>query len=47
VLDVDDGGDETLSALEATHGKLPDMVMLLQEVAVGTMYLYTLKPEYS
>jgi len=26
VLDVDDGGDETLSALEATHGKLPDMV---------------------
>jgi len=26
VLDVDDGGDETLSALEATHGKLPDTV---------------------
>ena len=26
VLDVDDGGNETLSALEATHGKLPDTV---------------------
>jgi len=26
VLDVDDGGDETISALEATHGKLPDTV---------------------
>jgi len=23
---VDDGGDETISALEATHGKLPDTV---------------------
>jgi len=26
VLDVDDGGDETISALEATYGKLPDTV---------------------
>ena len=26
MLDVDDGGDETLSVLEATHGKLPDTV---------------------
>ncbi len=26
VLDVDDGGNETISALEATHGKLPDTV---------------------
>ncbi len=26
VLDVDDGGDETLSTLESTHGKLPDTV---------------------
>jgi len=26
VLDVDDGGNETLSALETIHGKLPDTV---------------------
>lgn len=26
VLDVDDGGDETLAELEAVHGKLPDTV---------------------
>jgi len=26
VLDVDDGGDETLSALESTYGNLPDTV---------------------
>jgi len=26
VLDVDDGGDETLSVLEAAHGKLPDTI---------------------
>jgi len=43
VLDVDDGGDETISALEATYGKLPDTLLLLQEVEVGTMSLNTLK----
>ena len=26
MLDVDDGGDENLSVLEAAHGKLPDTI---------------------
>jgi len=47
VLDVDDGGDETLSALEATHGKLPDMVTAVTGSGGRHYVLYTLKAEYS
>jgi hypothetical protein len=43
VLDVDDGGNETLSALEATHENFRIRLLLLQEVAVSTMSSNTQK----
>jgi len=47
VLDVDDGGDETLSALESTHGKLPDTVTAVTGSGVGTISLNTPRQEHS
>ena len=39
VLDVDDGGDETLSAFESTHGKLPDTVTAVTGGGGRALYL--------
>jgi len=43
VLDVDDGGDETISALEATYGKLPDTVTAVTGSGGWHYVLNTLK----